>query len=181
MNGWVSDTLAEVREANRAANAIIAQQADELAALTRKLEETEASLPWHTNREQNTARDALGRVWRLKIGENGGYPEVGVVEVNQAREALVSAYADVNALRDEVARLKVENTQLTEAIQQSNRSLSASIGETRESMRLAAAIRWALGETDEFPLRQPGQGAFWWRTELRRRSGLIYTPPTDTQ
>jgi hypothetical protein len=43
--------------------------------------------------------------------------------------------------------------------------------------RMENAIRWALGETDDFPPREPGQGAFWWRTELRRRAGLTYTPP----
>lgn len=38
--------------------------------------------------------------------------------------------------------------------------------------RLRTAIRWALGEIDDFPLREPGQGAYWWRTELRRRAAL---------
>lgn len=33
---------------------------------------------------------------------------------------------------------------------------------------LEAAIRWALGESDDFPTRETGQGAYWWRTELRR-------------
>lgn len=35
---------------------------------------------------------------------------------------------------------------------------------------LEAAISWALGEIDDFPERQPGQGAYWWRSELRRRA-----------
>jgi hypothetical protein len=46
-----------------------------------------------------------------------------------------------------------------------------------ECSQLKDAIRWALGETNDFPPREPGQGAFWWRTELRRRSGLTFTPP----
>lgn len=37
---------------------------------------------------------------------------------------------------------------------------------------LTNAIRWALGEIDDFPPRNPGQGAYWWRTELRRRTAL---------
>lgn len=35
--------------------------------------------------------------------------------------------------------------------------------------RAEAAIRWALGYED-FPERKPGQGAYWWRTELRDRA-----------
>lgn len=43
----------------------------------------------------------------------------------------------------------------------------------RKVAELEAAVRWALGEGDEdFPFRQSGQGVYWWRTELRRRSGL---------
>ena len=37
---------------------------------------------------------------------------------------------------------------------------------------LEAAIRWALGEEGEFPSREAGQGAYWWRTELRQRAAL---------
>jgi hypothetical protein len=40
-----------------------------------------------------------------------------------------------------------------------------------EVERRNAAIAWALGYTT-FPERQPGQGAYWWRTELRQRSGI---------
>lgn len=38
--------------------------------------------------------------------------------------------------------------------------------------RLEAAIRWALGEGDEFPHRIPGDGPYWWRHELRQRAAL---------
>jgi hypothetical protein len=34
------------------------------------------------------------------------------------------------------------------------------------------AVRWALGEVGDFPVRQTGQGAYWWRIELRKRAGL---------
>jgi hypothetical protein len=37
---------------------------------------------------------------------------------------------------------------------------------------LEAAVRWALGEGDDFPTREAGQGMYWWRTELRRRAAL---------
>jgi hypothetical protein len=38
--------------------------------------------------------------------------------------------------------------------------------------QLEGAIRWACGEIGEFPPRKEGQGAFWWRSELRRRAGM---------
>jgi hypothetical protein len=46
-----------------------------------------------------------------------------------------------------------------------------------ENDRLAAAIRWALGEVGEFPPEpdvEPGKPRrrYWWRSELRRRAGL---------
>lgn len=45
----------------------------------------------------------------------------------------------------------------------------------RRMKKLESAIRWALGEKGDFPQRQDGQGAYWWRTELRRRA-LPNTP-----
>lgn len=83
---------------------IIAELRAENAELKQRLTNTEASLPWHTSREHNLAHDALGQVYRLRIGPNGDYPEIGVVEVMAARAALVAAYADCNALRDELRR-----------------------------------------------------------------------------
>lgn len=41
--------------------------------------------------------------------------------------------------------------------------------------RLKEAILWALGRRDEFPPRQPGQGAYWWRRELGKRADLDAT------
>ena len=42
------------------------------------------------------------------------------------------------------------------------------------------AIRWALGEVGEFRERRQGEGAWYWRTELRKRAGLSLTPqPSD--
>lgn len=47
--------------------------------------------------------------------------------------------------------------------------------ERDEAKRALAAVRaaivWALGYTD-FPSRKEGEGAYWWRPELRRRSGI---------
>ena len=39
-----------------------------------------------------------------------------------------------------------------------------------EIERLRAAINWALGETDTFHTRGDGEGAYWWRKELRHRA-----------
>ena len=36
--------------------------------------------------------------------------------------------------------------------------------------QLKNAILWALGELDDFPERKNGEGAYWWRIELRRRA-----------
>lgn len=49
-----------------------------------------------------------------------------------------------------------------------------SMGRTKAEriIQLENAIRWALGENGDFPPREEGQGAYWWRTELRRRAGL---------
>lgn len=38
--------------------------------------------------------------------------------------------------------------------------------------QLEAAIRFALGETDDWPARKPGEGMYHWRKELRRRAAL---------
>ena len=40
---------------------------------------------------------------------------------------------------------------------------------------LRGAIRWALGEGDDFRPREEGEGAYWWRKELRRRAALSGT------
>lgn len=34
-------------------------------------------------------------------------------------------------------------------------------------------IKWLLGENGEFPIRQEGQGLYWWRKELRKRAEFI--------
>jgi hypothetical protein len=41
-----------------------------------------------------------------------------------------------------------------------------------ENERLKSAIRWALGETDFRGRHEGEQGAYYWRKELRERSGL---------
>lgn len=51
---------------------------------------------------------------------------------------------------------------------------------TRDSEQirvLREAIAWALGENDDFRAREPGEGAYWWRKELRERAALASTAP----
>jgi hypothetical protein len=51
----------------------------------------------------------------------------------------------------------------------------AAMGMTPENM--ADAIEWALGMgKDGFAPRQEGQGAYWWRTELRQRALGLASP-----
>jgi hypothetical protein len=43
--------------------------------------------------------------------------------------------------------------------------------------RLDEAVKWALGENGDFAQRPEGAGAYWWRTELRKRA---YEVPNAT-
>lgn len=43
---------------------------------------------------------------------------------------------------------------------------------TAERDALLKAITWALGAGDDFPDRQKGEGAYWWRKKLRDMAGL---------
>ena len=42
----------------------------------------------------------------------------------------------------------------------------------KEIRQLRRAVKWALGESGDFGPRPEGVGAYWWRTELRRRAGM---------
>lgn len=47
----------------------------------------------------------------------------------------------------------------------------------RDAARYRAAIEWALGgEGSDFRLRQDGEGAYWWRIELRQRAAMKEKP-----
>lgn len=80
----------------------------------------------------------------------------GSCTVEQDIPTIMDAYADhCTAQKD--AELTAERTRREAA--------------ERELKELREAIGWALGEIDDFPERQPGQGAYWWRSELRKRCG----------
>lgn len=71
---------------------------EELAAIEERYTPEEGVQPGVVcGRHQNEARTALGDIYRHRLGKDGDYPEIGVVEVTRAQSALASAYA----VRDE--------------------------------------------------------------------------------
>lgn len=64
---------------------------------------TDEDCPMQTGRHRNMADKALGPVRRMRIGKNGGYPEIGTVEVMNAAKALASAYAEIDWLKGKLA------------------------------------------------------------------------------
>lgn len=46
--------------------------------------------------------------------------------------------------------------------------------------RLASSIVWALGAGEDFPPREDGDGAYWWRKELSKRAGAVWNRDTLT-
>jgi hypothetical protein len=69
-------------------------------------------------------------------------------------------------LEDDVALLLRSEADLRAALTQSAEKV-ARLERTVE--RMNDAFAWALGERDHFAMRGDKQGAYWWRTELRRR------------
>jgi hypothetical protein len=49
----------------------------------------------------------------------------------------------------------------------------------RHSRKIERAIMWALGENGDFAQRKEGQGAYWWRAELRKRSAAMPNDRTE--
>lgn len=78
-----------------------------------------------------------------------------------------SKQASAAADRIEALEAEVERWRSAAA----NASANEAAAEARAE-RLREAILWALGQIGEWPERKPGEGAFYWRKELRRRAGL---------
>lgn len=72
--------------------------------LQKDIEHLKSSLPFYSGRDENKAREVLGDVMRHSTGEGSS---IGVVGVNKALRALVSSYADNNALNDECKQLRL--------------------------------------------------------------------------
>ena len=59
-----------------------------------------------TGKHKNKAITSLGTVYRYSINKDSKYPEIGVIEVNNAVSHLSCAYADIDHLNIEIERLK---------------------------------------------------------------------------
>lgn len=86
---------------------------EELEALTERYDIPVGELPGVTSgRHRTAASEALGEVYRHRLGPDGGYPEVGVVEVQRATAALAQAYAEV----DEGRAMRADLLKVLEAV-----------------------------------------------------------------
>jgi hypothetical protein len=74
-----------------------------------KTEAPDADLPLRSGRHDNEAALATGTIYRHRIGPDGGYPEIGVVEVTAARDALARAYSERDTLRAEMDAARARN------------------------------------------------------------------------
>ena len=85
----------------------------------------------------------------------------------KAADALEALAGEVAAKQGVINHLKGMQKHL-ELCVEAERETGLRIAAERD--RLKAALGWALGEGDEWPERNPGEGAFYWRAELRRRA-----------
>lgn len=87
---------------------------------------------------------------------------------------MITAYAA--PLRAEIERLKLEEiTNSTDLQTQYDRIkyLHSELTAANQRVKdLEDTILWALGYIGSFPERKEGQGLYWWRTELDRRSNI---------
>ena len=83
-------------------------------------------------------------------------------------------WEDARDLLAECDRLRAENASLWETLNRIGDERQAFCYERNEARAENAALReaiaWALGESGNFPPREDGEGAYWWRTELRKRA-----------
>lgn len=98
-----------------------------------------------------------------ELREVGFYCEATVQDVIEIIESLAAKVAE---LEDDKRCLTVANEAMTN---QANNAITRAERAEAERDKLKAAIRWALGYED-WPERKDGEGAFYWRKELRRRA-----------
>lgn len=130
------------------------------------------------------------RITNANLVLYASWEKVDGVPLDQDRDLAFIAHArqDVPDLLAALAAADRHNDLLTDANAAQLRMMEG-LGEKlaaaeQENQRLTMAVRWALGEVGEFRDRGPRDGAFWWRTELRRRAmgldvatGEILPPP----
>ena len=129
---------------------------------------TALSLPAPT--QDGTAEEELRRATGYYL-EPYDLPET--IETADAIKAIESYAAP---LRAEIERLKLEEiTNSTDLQTQYDRIkyLHSELTAANQRVKdLEDTILWALGYIGSFPERKEGQGLYWWRTELDRRSNI---------
>lgn len=104
--------------------------------------------------------------------------KAAIEENGFARALSDSRFADTRRERDEAIRqanaAQIEADTHKARLHDTQRELNEALAEVERLRQrvaeLEAAARWALGESGSFPPREDGQGAYWWRKELRRRA-----------
>ena len=123
--------------------------------------------------QDGTAEEVLQELLDIEYHDDPQYANL--------ESALISRKYCIQAMHNYDAPLRAEIEEKNKRISEQAEKLRFShdrIGELKSELaasqqrvaELEEAIKWALGENGEFVGREVGQGAFWWRTELRRRS-----------
>lgn len=82
------------------------QLSAELSAAVSQIQQLESSLPLSTNRTRQSAKDALGTVFRTKTNSPNEYPEIPTVDYANAVRVVEDLQTELSAARAEVERLK---------------------------------------------------------------------------
>jgi len=80
--------------------------------------------------------------------------------------------------QDKLLRAGIRNAQLEERVRELEHEITGlredSLAIEAREQRYLAAIRWALGEAEEFT-PPPRPAKYWWRSHLRAHAGLTYS------
>lgn len=93
-------------------------------------------------------------------------------ELEESDRQHASIVGDYNKLKEQCAALEADVFKFQRAYEEADALLNGAI---RKRDELAEAALWALGYVGDFPSRQEGQGAYWWRPEFRKRCGEALT------
>jgi len=117
----------------------------------------------------------------VHCGLTSDIPKCGIKCARAEREiALLREQRDTN-LAKEVETVE----QLHAAVKTAQELAATRLQEVerlkRDVRQFKEAIYWALGERGDFPDKLPGCGPWYWRTELRKRSGLPVNGRPDNE
>ncbi len=124
----------------------------DIAALQKLVEAVERELPWHKTHHYEVGYRGNER---RTVSYSVETPCAIAIALPAAREALERVE---DLLQQDIHGLCVEANDY--------------VAVEARCARLEAALRWALGEGEDFPPRGPDAGGYWWRSELRRRAAL---------